>query len=449
MINIQADSRKIKKGDTFVALRGISSDGHDYIGKAIENGATKVVCEEDRGYPVETIVVKDSRKYLEEYLMENYNKYIEEMTIIGITGTNGKTTCAKMLHDALNLSGIKCAYLGTIGFYIGEKIRNLANTTVDIFDQYDLLMECYENGVKVVVMEASSQGLDMGRLNTINFDYALFTNLSEDHLDYHKTMENYAKAKQILFKKSKVNIVNIDDQYKDYYLIDGKETYTYGKNDSDYQIKNINISREGTTFSYVKEGNEYNIESSLLGEYNVYNLMGVIILLDLLKIDNISEIVSKIKAPVGRMENISYKNNTIIIDYAHTTDAIDKLVNTIKPYITGKTYIVFGCTGSREREKRSVMTKLVSKLSDYFIITMDDLHDESFDQIVSDMTKGADFNNYEVIEDRRKAIEKGISLLNSEDYLFVLGKGHEEAIIIGKERIPFNDRKTIEEIINI
>ena len=447
MINIQADSRKVKKGDIFVALRGISSDGHDYIPKAIENGASLVVCEEDRGFP-NTKVVADSRKYLEEYLKENYSKYLKEMTIVGISGTNGKTTSAKLLHDALNLSGVKCAYIGTIGFYINEKIKNLPNTTVDICDTYDLLVEAYEKGCKVVVLEASSQGLDMGRLDTIDFDYALFTNLTEDHLDYHKTMENYALAKQILYKRSNVNVVNIDDPYKDYFILDNKETYTYGKNKSDFQITNIDIKQSKTVFTYKYKGTETTIESNLIGEYNVYNLMGVICLLSLMGIKDIPSIVSKLHAPVGRMENIDYKGNTIIIDYAHTEDAIDKLINTMKPYIKGKTYVVFGCTGSREREKRSVMTSLVSKLSDFFIITMDDLHDESFDQIVGDMLENATFDNYEVIENRRDAIEKGISLLNNEDYLFILGKGHEEAIIIGKEKIPFNDKETVKEIIS-
>ncbi len=448
MINIQADSRKIKKGDIFVALRGISSDGHDYIPKAIENGASKIICEEDRGFDIETIVVADSRKYLEKYLEENYSKYLKEMTIVGISGTNGKTTSAKLLHDALNLSGNKCAYIGTIGFYINDKIKNLPNTTVDICETYDLLMEAYESGCKYVVLEASSQGLDGGRLNTINFDYALFTNLTEDHLDYHKTMENYALAKQILFKRSNINIINIDDPYKDYFILDGKETYTYGKNKSDFQITNIDIKQNNTIFTYKYNGKETTIESNLVGEYNVYNLMGVISVLSLMGINDISSIVSKLYAPVGRMENINYNNNTIIIDYAHTEDAIDKLINTMKPYIKGKTYVVFGCTGSREREKRSVMTNLVSKLSDYFIITMDDLHDESFDQIVNDMLDNATFDNYSVIENRREAIEKGISLLKENDYLFILGKGHEEAIIIGKEKIPFNDKETVKEIIS-
>lgn len=446
MINIQSDSRKIKRGDTFIALRGISSDGHDYIQKAIELGASKIVAEEGN-YSVETLIVEDTRKYLEEYLKENYNKYLKEMTIIGVTGTNGKTTTAKLIHDALNTAGIKTAYLGTIGFYIGEKVRSLANTTPDLCDLYDLFMESYDNGAKTIVMEVSSQGIDMGRVKTIDFDYAIYTNLTEDHLDYHKTMDNYALAKRKLFEKSSVNFINIDDKYSNKFIVNGKKTYTYGKKESDYQIMSSVLTQFDTKFTYKHNDKIFNIETKLIGEYNVYNTMGVIFILDMLNIKDKESIIKKLNSPVGRMEKINYKNNTIIIDYAHTPDAIEKIIDNIKPYTLGKTFVVFGCTGSREREKRSVMCDIVNKNSDYFIITMDDLHDEKFEDIVSDMTSNLISDKYEVIEDRGKAIEKGISLLNKNDTLFILGKGHEEAIIIGKEKIKFNDKEKVLELI--
>lgn len=446
MINIQSDSRKIKKGDTFIALRGFSSDGHDYIPIAIEKGASKIICEEGN-YEVETLVVPDTRKYLEEYLKENYNKYLKEMKIIGVTGTNGKTTTAKLIHDALNKAGVKTAYIGTIGYYMGEKVRNLANTTPDLCDLYDIFMESYDKGAKVIVMEVSSQGIDMGRVKTIDFDYAIFTNLTEDHLDYHKTMENYALAKRKLFEKSKVNFINVDDKYKDYFILDDKKTITYGKSESDYQIKQCVLTSFDSKFTYVHDNTSYNINTKLIGEYNIYNMMGVIFVLDMLNIDNKEEIISSLSSPVGRMEKVLYKNNTIIIDYAHTPDAIEKLINNVKPYTLGKTYVIFGCTGSREREKRPIMSDIVNKNSDYFIITMDDLHDESFESIVKDMTKDLISDHYEVIEDRKKAIEKGISLLKNNDTLYILGKGHEEAIIIGKSKIEFNDKEIVKSIV--
>ena len=214
MIDIQSDSRKIKPGDTFIALRGISSDGHSYIKKAIDLGATKIIAEEGE-YDVPTTIVPDTREYLNEYLQEHYNDKLNEMNIIAVTGTNGKTTTAKLIHDSLNILGSKTAYIGTIGFYIDKKICNLANTTVDICDTYDLLMQAYDAGCNNVVMEISSHAASMGRVETLNFDYAIFTNLTQDHLDYHKTMGNYALAKQQVFKKLKdrgLAIVNNDDK---------------------------------------------------------------------------------------------------------------------------------------------------------------------------------------------------------------------------------------------
>ena len=221
MIDIQSDSRKIKQGDTFIALRGISSDGHDYIYKAIENGATKIIAEEGN-YPVETLIVPDTRKYLNEYLSSHYDSKLNEMNIIAITGTNGKTTTAKLIHDSLNILGSKTAYIGTIGFYIEKKVCDLPNTTVDICDTYALLMEAYDKGCNNVVMEISSHAASMGRVETLNFDYAIFTNLTQDHLDYHKTLENYKNSKLKVFlslPESSYSIINIDDSNEKVFLI--------------------------------------------------------------------------------------------------------------------------------------------------------------------------------------------------------------------------------------
>ena len=209
-MKIKVDSRKVEKGDIFIALREIDNDGHNYINKAIENGASKIICEEG-SYSVETIVVKDTREYLINYLNENY----------GDKGTNGKTTSAYLFHEILNKIGKKCGYIGTIGFYINEKVRSLNNTTPDIYDLYELLLECYDKNCEYVIMEVSSQGLANKRVESLKFDYAVFTNLTQDHLDFHKTMENYALAKQELFKNLKSDgkaIVNYDDNYKEYYF---------------------------------------------------------------------------------------------------------------------------------------------------------------------------------------------------------------------------------------
>jgi UDP-N-acetylmuramoyl-L-alanyl-D-glutamate--2,6-diaminopimelate ligase len=443
MINIQSDSRKIKKGDIFVALKCEVNDGHKYIENAIENGASKIIAEYGN-YSVDTLIVKDTREYINEYLKENYNKFLDEMTIIGITGTNGKTTSAYLIYQALNKLGIKTAYIGTIGFYLDKKICNLPNTSVDICDTYNLLMDAYDNCYKVVVMEVSSHALANNRLCTINFDYAVFTNLTIDHLDFHKTMKNYALAKQKLFKMLKPNgkaIVNIDDSYSNYFMLEENNNITYGKNGM-YSFKDYESNSLGTNFTLSVNNTYYPVNTKLIGTYNVYNLLVMISVLNNMniKIEDILSIVPFLNAPNGRMDTINYKDNLIIIDYAHTPDAIYNIISAVDTI--GKKYVVFGCTGERDRLKRPMMGSLVSKMSDYFIITDDDPHNEDENQIVSDILNGNDFTNFEICLDRKKAIRKGIDLLNSKDILFILGKGHEE-YIVGKTKIKHNDKEEV------
>ena len=448
MLNIQSDSRKIKKGDIFVALKCEVNDGHDYIEKAIENGASKVVAE--RGdYSVDTVIVPDTREYICDYLETNYNKYLDEMTIIGITGTNGKTTSAYLIYQTLNKLGVKTAYIGTIGFYMDGKVKSLPNTSVDICDTYDLLMTAYDNDYKCVVLEVSSHALANNRLKTVKFDYAVFTNLTQDHLDFHKNMENYAQAKQKLFSMLKDNakcIINNDDSYKDKFLFKENNNITFGET-GEYGFKNYDSDISGLSFDLVLNNKEYKIKSKLMGRYNVYNLLVMIAVVNNMNfsIEKIIDVIPTLSAPSGRIETVDYNNNKIIIDYAHTPDAIEKILNAVDT--KGDKYVVFGCTGDRDRLKRPIMGKLVSEMCKYFIITDDDPHNEDEMQIVNDILEGNTFTNYEVCLDRKEAIKKGISLLKSNDILFILGKGHEEYIIKGKERIPHNDKEEVLKII--
>lgn len=452
MINIKADSRRIKKGDIFIALRGISSDGHEYIQKAISLGASKLIVEDDGDYSIPYEIVKDTRKYLEEYLKDNYQKYLNEMNIIGVTGTNGKTTTCFLINESLNSIGIKCAYIGTIGYYLGkEKIESLPNSSPDICDIYDMMINAYDNGYRNIVIEVSSQGLVRNRLKYIDFDYAIFTNLTEDHLDEHKTMENYALAKKMLFDSLKPNgigIINYDDEYKKYFIT--KNTITYGFNGGDYKVINPIYHNQGTTFKYIHNNNEYLINSPLLGKYNIYNLLAVIIVLEQMNIKNeiIEKMIGNLKCPPGRMDIVKYKNNSIIIDYAHTPDAIDNILSTVKKIKHNNIYVVFGCTGDRERMKRPIMMRLVTENCKHAIVTMDDPHSEDPYHVVHDMLENNKNNNYEVIIDRGRAIEKGMSLLKENDILLILGKGHEEFIIMKDKKIPFNDKETVMKIID-
>ena len=446
MIKIKTDSRKVVDGDTFVALPGISSDGHDYIETAIENGATKIIAQHGE-YKVPTVIVPDTRVYLNDLLKQEYGYVINDMKIIGITGTNGKTTSCFLTYQILNKLGIKCAYIGTIGFYLKDKVRNLPNTSVDIADLYGLLVEAYENDYKYVCLEVSSQGLSMDRFKTISFDIAAFTNLTQDHLDYHKTMNNYCLAKQQLFKQLKKDgkaIINADDKYKDHYLLKDNNNITFGLN-GDYKIDDLKFTNKYSMLDYSYQNKNYQIKTNLIGEYNIYNLLTAIVICHELGLDlnKINSVLDNLNMPSGRMERIDYNNNLIIVDYAHTPDAISNIIKTIKPICKGNLYVTFGCTGSRDKTKRPIMTNIVLENVTKAIITIDDPHDEDPSDIVKDMLNGITFNNYEVCLDRKKAIHKGINLLKDNDILLILGKGHEEFIIFKDKKIPFNDKKEV------
>lgn len=447
MINIQSDSRKIRPGDTFIAVKCEVNDGHKYIEKAIENGATKVIAEHGE-YDVETLIVPDTREYLCNYLEEHYNKYLDEMIIVGITGTNGKTTTAYLLYQALNKLGVKTAYIGTIGFFLDKKVMDIPNTSVDICDTYDLIMRAYKKEYKVVVLEASSHALANGRLKTIKFDYTVFTNLTQDHLDFHKTMGNYALAKQKLFNQLKSDgyaIINADDKYKDYFLLEKNHNLTYGFGDANLEVVSYDVDMDGTSFVYKFGKKEYKAYIPLIGKFNIYNTLAVIAIMTTIGISQkeIINVLRELEPPSGRLQMIKYKTNSIIIDYAHTSDAIEQVMTTIKEFVKGKIYVVFGCTGDRDRLKRPIMTKYVANNSEYFIITNDDPHNEDTAQIVDDMTKDLENKNYEICLDREEAIIKGIKLLKENDVLFILGKGHEEFMIIKDKKIPFSDYKVV------
>lgn len=446
-MNIKTDSRKIKDGDIFVALNTFN-DGHKYVEDAIKKGAKKVIVN-GGNYDVETIIVPDTKEYLINHLKNNYYSQIKDLKLIGITGTNGKTTTAYLLWQALNKLGHKCAYIGTIGFYIDDKVKDLPNTTPEIIDVYEMLIECTQKNCEYVVMEVSSHALDQRRLEGLLFDYAIFTNLTGDHLDYHKSMGNYALAKQKLFnmlKDDRKGIINIDDKYHEYFL---KENYlTYGFNDSNFKIIDYNIKLKNK-FTLNIAGKNYDFESNLLGKYNIYNITCVIaVLYDLnIDIEVIKFLVSTLKPPKGRMEIVNYDTNKIIIDYAHTPDAVENIINATKEYATGKIYTIIGCGGNRDKMKRPIMASIATNNSNYVIFTSDNPRDEEPEDIIKDMIYNLENNNYEIEINREKAINKGIQKLDKNDILLLLGKGHEEYQIIKGEKTYFSDLEKVVDFI--
>lgn len=438
---LQIDSRKVKEGDTFVALRGINHDGHQYVHEAISNGAKKVIVEEGE-YEVDAVLVTNTHDYLVQELDCLYGDEIKDLVLIGVTGTNGKTTVCSLLWQALNQIGEKCGYIGTLGFYIDDLEKTLSNTTPDVYDIYEMLLTCKNKGCKYVVMEVSSHALYYHRIGKLKFDYAIFTNLTEDHLDFHKTMEEYANIKQQLFhslRKDGIAIINQDDSYKDHYLLDGNNNITYGMNTSDFRIHGECLSLTGSSF-YL---NDELYKTTLLGKYNIYNLTAAIIVMKNLgkKIDTL-----KLHAPAGRLDTMVKDGKIIMIDYAHTPDAVSKVLQNLREFSTGKIVTVIGCGGNREKEKRPKMGKIASDLSDLAIFTSDNPRFEKPMDILKDMVTDLSKENVIIVENRKDAIIKGLQIVAKNDILLILGKGHETYQVIGNEKIPFNDKKIIEEL---
>ena len=403
-MNISANSKK--GNNIFVSLN------NKYIDDAINNGFKKIIVSKSKFK-----AVKSTRKYLEKYLKKYYYKQIKDVILIGVTGTNGKTSTSYLIYQALNLAGIKCSYIGTIGFYLENDIKKLNNTTPDICDLYEMIIESINCGCKAVVMEVSSHALKLGRVNTLKFDYAILTNITEDHLDFHKTYKDYYKTKMSIFKKLKKKGTKI----------------------SDIKIENYDINND-----YFKYNNKiYN--TKIKGEYNIKNIIPSIIILDKMNIDS-RKIIPQLCLPPGRMQIINYKNNSIIIDYAHTPDAMEKIISTVKKMNYNKIITIFGCGGNREKEKRPKMGEIASLLSDYVILTNDNPRDENPKEIIREIKQNMN-NNYKIIYDRKKAIQEGIKMLKENDVLLILGKGHEEYQIIDNKKIFFSDLYTVYDII--
>ena len=273
MINIKTDSRRVKKGDTFVAIKGLTVDGHDYINQAIELGASKIVCEHGN-YSVETLVVPSTKEWLQKYVVDNYKDEVNKLKIIGVTGTNGKTTTCFLTYQLLRKLGINACYMGTIGFYYGDVKKELPNTTPEILEVYSLLIEALEHGCTYAVMEVSSHALDQKRVEGISYQAVAFTNLTEDHLDYHKTMENYLNAKKLILKQIASDgfiIVNSDDSYHKEFEVNNYKTLGYsGK---DYKILNYSDSNKGTLIKFSCDNENLVVETNLKSKFNVYNYL--------------------------------------------------------------------------------------------------------------------------------------------------------------------------------
>ena len=445
MINIKTNSRKVKPGDTFVAIKGFTVDGHDYIEDAIKAGATKIVCEHG-SYSVETLVVPSTKEWIQKYIVDNYKDEVNKLRIIGVTGTNGKTTTCFLTYQALKKLGVNAAYMGTIGFYYGDTKYELNNTTPEILDLYSYFIEALEHGVTDVVMEVSSHSLCEKRVEGWEFSEVAFTNLTEDHLDYHKTMENYLNAKLLILKQIKkdgVVIVNNDDDYGKYFEVGNYKTLGYSGDN--YKILDYSQTDKGTLISFMVDGKKYEIETNLRSKFNVYNYLTCLALLNNLgfSIEEIAEVTKSIYPPKGRCEQISVNGGEAVIDYAHTPDAVDKIISAFLENKKGKVITIVGCGGDRDPLKRPIMGNIASEKSDYVIFTSDNPRTEDPKAILEDIIKGVRKDNYEVEIDRPTAIRKGLDMIGKNDVLLILGKGHEDYQIIGHTKHHLDDAEEV------
>ena len=447
MFKYENDSRKVKNGQTFIAIKGLTVDGHNYIDKAIENGADCIICEKDLDINIPYIKVDDTSKYQKEILNKDYGEVLNKLHIIGVTGTNGKTTSCFLTYQMLLSLGIDAAYIGTIGFYHKDEFVALNNTTPDILVLYQLLVNAQEKGCKVVVMEVSSQALSYDRLFGINFDTIGFTNFTEDHLDYHKTMENYLEAKKLILNHLKNDCIicaNSDDSYHNEFNNNKNKFVTFGSN-GDYKIINYSTTPGDTSLTFEFDNKTYNITIPLTSKFNIYNYLTMLSIINQYGID-IDSILSKtkeLKAPKGRCETYLVNNGYAIVDYAHTPDAVEKVISTYNELKTNRVITIIGCGGDRDPKKRPIMGEIATRLSDYVIITNDNPRTEVEKVIVQNILEGITQDNYEVIHNRSEAIKKGINMMQKNDILLILGKGHENYQIIGKEKIHFDDAEEV------
>ena len=446
-VALKTDSRAVKPGDTFIAISNVARDGHAYIEEAIANGATKIIAEHG-SYKVETIIVESTREYLKTYLYENYYPLIKDIKLIGLTGTNGKTTTCLMTYQILKMLKKNVAYMGTIGFYYGDVKKPMVNTTPDVDVLYNMLLEAKENGVEYFVMEVSSHALDKDRIHGLEFDEVAFTNLTQDHLDYHKTLENYANAKRILFTKTrndKIAIINGDDEHYQHFVLESNNNIIIGQHDSDVKILEMSFSHLGTIFKFEYLNHEYQARLNMVGRYNIYNYLIALLLVNKLgvKIEDILALNDKLKAPAGRMELLKYGTNSIFVDYAHTPDAVINVLKSAEEFKNGRIITIIGCGGDRDATKRPIMGKAALEHSDYVIFTSDNPRSEDPQMILDDITNGLSGSNFEIEVDRQKAIIKGMQQLKHNDILMILGKGHEDYQITKTGKHHFSDQEEV------
>ena len=462
---LQLSSQRVARGDVFVALPGITVDGRQYIEHAIANRASAILFEKSGSHREDQIIgnipligIENLKSKLGIIASRLYGNPSRALNVIGVTGTNGKTTIAFMIAQALDACGQKCGYSGTVGSGFMGSLEKSELTTADAISVQRQLAGFVAGNARALAMEVSSHGLDQGRANGVGFKTGVFTNLTQDHLDYHRSMEKYAAAKQKLFEFESLEnaVINVDDEF-------GRtlerlcrrperniKCVTYGINSGALRPDNLEISDQGFSFDLALQGEVVRVESDLLGEVNVYNLLATIAVLDSAGVsaEKIASVVPWIGAPPGRMEVFGNTEHqpAVVVDFAHTPDALERALISLRKLCRGKLVVVFGCGGDRDKGKRSQMGSIAETLADQVFITDDNPRTEPPEQIIEQIRSGIN-GPVTVIHDRREAVRQAIELCSGDDMVLVAGKGHEDTQSIMGQDFALSDRVFVPQLL--
>lgn len=445
---VSNNSQKILENYIFVAVKGSIFDGHKYITEAIKNGAKAIIYTEEIEFidGISYLKVEDSRKTLAEISNIISDFPSRKLKLVGVTGTNGKTTTSKLIAFMIGKLFGKCANLGTDGGIIGEEITETSNTTPDITEINDFLRKCIEKDVEYVTLEASSHGLDQKRLEGVHFKVGIFNNLSTEHLDYHKTMENYFDAKMRLLEYSEITIANMDDPWTEEVIKRFPHTITFGKAEKAH-VRATEIVKDESGTNFKVDGVDFFIKT--IADFELYNHLAAITALKIMgaSLDEISKVITDFAGVGSRFERIDNdKNLNLIVDFAHTPKAFEEIFKSLPK--ESKKIAVFGIQGDRNEEFRNLIGKIVSDYGVYAIITTDDPKFDTFENISKDIVRGfsENYGDYSLIKDRKDAIKAAIAMAKEGDYVLFMGKGEEDFIKLnGNEKTPYSEKAAIKE----
>lgn len=460
ILGLVYDSRQARPKSLFVAIKGQRYDGHNFIRQAVKLGARAVVVEKEQKLPAEIaqIVVADSRLALGQLAARFYDYPSKKLNLVGVTGTNGKTTVSTVLASIFKEAPAKVGLIGTIAYFINGKKFHAEHTTPEALDLQQILQRMVSEQVHYACLEVSSHALELQRTTGCFFKAAVFTNLSHDHLDFHQTMAKYFSAKSRLFNDQEYNvdfkIVNIDDPYGQKLQQLAANAVTYGLKKGDYRVEKINqVSADGTKFTVLGPAKfKVEVDSQLIGYFNIYNLLAAVATAATLGFskEQIENGIKKLTYVPGRFAPVNCGQDFyVIVDYAHTPDGLQKVIESSRQLGVNRIITVFGCGGDRDKAKRPLMGKIAAELSDYVIVTSDNPRSEDPQTIINEIVQGISQNGcpHQTIVSREEAIATAINLAQPNDLVLLAGKGHEDYQIIGGKVIPFDDREVAESVL--